>query len=389
MISALFEANLFKNKNTVREAIQNPNSSGQGFDETHQLHALHATAVQHGFKYSHSTPIRQHDGIIATHHTWAHGEHKIEAYHGSEHWNSKVSSASGHETIGHGAQALAKHLKGKAKRYKMIEDAEEFEHDDEDLELVTEIITNFSLALTNEDDLSEAFEDLCSYYDLDDEDASLLAYILIEASMDESDNDDDASDDAIEKNVRSFLKFLSQPFPKATSTSPNREGLTPLANERGVKKFLATLTVSKNPDPYGNDDAFSAKDVAVYDREKNHHGHPNVDFDNQKPSRPLAAATRDVSTGNQQFESYQLPNVKIQEGLLRPLNPKYLESIDRAFTQIKTMSGDMCESGAAEPHAQNWRETRELINKQKAKSAPDISEFNELQEPRGHSKRFK
>jgi hypothetical protein len=49
---------------TVKEAIDNPNSSGQGHDANHVHHPLHATCVKHKFSYSHSTPIYQPNGDI-------------------------------------------------------------------------------------------------------------------------------------------------------------------------------------------------------------------------------------------------------------------------------------------------------------------------------------
>jgi hypothetical protein len=99
--------------------IQNPNTSGQGYDADHVNHPLHNTCVKHGFAYSHSTPIHQRDSSVITHHTWAHGEHRVGAYADDDGWQSKTSTASGHSTEGHGAGALDKHLQGKVSRYKL------------------------------------------------------------------------------------------------------------------------------------------------------------------------------------------------------------------------------------------------------------------------------
>lgn len=99
------------------ESIVNANSSGQGYDEDHVNHPLHATCVAHGFGYSHSTPVHMKSGDVKIHHTWANGEHRVGAVEGSNHWTSKTSPASGHSTSGVGAIELGKHLKGKAKRY--------------------------------------------------------------------------------------------------------------------------------------------------------------------------------------------------------------------------------------------------------------------------------
>jgi hypothetical protein len=99
------------------EAIESSNSSGQGYDEEHKNHPLHQTLAQDGFDYSHSTPIHQKNGNIFIHHTWANQEHKVGAFAGSTKWSSKVSSASGHQHSGEGADQLAKHLKSKGARY--------------------------------------------------------------------------------------------------------------------------------------------------------------------------------------------------------------------------------------------------------------------------------
>lgn len=60
------------------------------------------------------------------HHTWANHEHKIGSYAGSQHWQSKVSSASGHSSTGEGARALTQHLEGKTKRYPELKVGEQY-----------------------------------------------------------------------------------------------------------------------------------------------------------------------------------------------------------------------------------------------------------------------
>ena len=107
------------------ESIQNPNSSGQGWDASHAEHALHATCVKHGWHYSHSTPIHQRNGDVLIHHTYARKEHKVGFYHKDTDWQSKVSSASGHSTHGSGAAELDKHLKGKVSRHKDLKEGQE------------------------------------------------------------------------------------------------------------------------------------------------------------------------------------------------------------------------------------------------------------------------
>ena len=73
--------------------------------------------------------------------------------------------------------------------------------------------------------------------------------------------------------AKTLLDILSQPFPKSESKTPNEKGMTPLPQEPGARAFLKTLKVSAHPDPYGNDDSFSAKDVSVFQRAKNNYGY--------------------------------------------------------------------------------------------------------------------
>jgi hypothetical protein len=80
-------------------------------------------------------------------------------------------------------------------------------------------------------------------------------------------------------------------------TTPNKDGMQPLPNEKGVRAFLQQLKVSKYGDPVGNDAAFQAKDVKTFDRPKNRYGHPYADFNNQKSTQtPLANPRLNVQT---------------------------------------------------------------------------------------------
>jgi hypothetical protein len=90
---------------------------GQGQDEGHTDHPLAPVAARYGYKYSHSTPVHMKDGSVVTHHTFARGEHKIGVSDGSDEWDTKTSSGSGHSHSGKGADALGDHLKSKAGRY--------------------------------------------------------------------------------------------------------------------------------------------------------------------------------------------------------------------------------------------------------------------------------
>lgn len=96
--------------------IENPNSSGQGYDADHSRHPLHATVVKYGYTYSHSTPITALDGSTYVHHTYKLGTHNVGLSHGKL-WDTSVSTSSGHKWDGLGAIELDAHLKSKRRRY--------------------------------------------------------------------------------------------------------------------------------------------------------------------------------------------------------------------------------------------------------------------------------
>jgi hypothetical protein len=178
---------------------------------------------------------------------------------------------------------------------------------DEEIETLENTVRTFAESYLNEPDdidLGEFFESFVQYQEYSQWEAAILEGILIEAT--ELATGEDATDENVKLFLESFVAQLAKPFPKATKTSPNREGLTPLEGEGGVKKFLRSLTVFKYPDPYGNDDSFSAKDVKVYDRVANRHGHPYSaanDWNNQKPDWPLANPILNVQGEGRAFEA--------------------------------------------------------------------------------------
>ena len=74
--------------------------------------------------------------------------------------------------------------------------------------------------------------------------------------------------------MKSFLAALAKPAKKPTETTPNEFTKGKGTQQGGVTRFLQQLKVARHPEPFGNDDAFSAKDVKVFDRQKNNYGHP-------------------------------------------------------------------------------------------------------------------
>lgn len=108
------EPTRYSHKATTEE-IQSPNSSGQGTDPNHASNPYHGTLKKHGFAYSHSTAVGGGNGKGGyTHHTYAKGERKVgvhkDAQSGAWAWNSKKSSASGHELTGATGDKLEAHL---------------------------------------------------------------------------------------------------------------------------------------------------------------------------------------------------------------------------------------------------------------------------------------
>lgn len=104
---------------TVDEAIENPNSSGQGHDASHSKNPYHDTMLKHGYKYSHSTPVTV-GGNKQIAHAYKHGSLKDHVAGvretGSGHkWEvHKLGSGSGYS--GGNAASLDKHLKGHVAR---------------------------------------------------------------------------------------------------------------------------------------------------------------------------------------------------------------------------------------------------------------------------------
>lgn len=96
--------------------IENPNSSGQGYDASHMQHELHTTVVKYGYVYSHSTQVRATDQTTYVHHTYKFGAHNVGLIHANL-WETSTSTASGRKHAGKGAVQLDAHLKSKRRRH--------------------------------------------------------------------------------------------------------------------------------------------------------------------------------------------------------------------------------------------------------------------------------
>lgn len=95
------------------EAIESPNSSGQGHDPDHKSNPFHATIVKHGFTYSHSTPVTHGDKKVI-HHTYKKGNRNVSVHYdpkSSAHKWSSSKGGSGVHTTGFIHGKLDAHLK--------------------------------------------------------------------------------------------------------------------------------------------------------------------------------------------------------------------------------------------------------------------------------------
>lgn len=102
--------------------IQNPNSSGQGFDPEYKDNPYHNIIVDMGLNYSHTTPITRMDGAKYMHHTYKLNSKFSVGVNGSEVslsswcWQGSVSG-SGRMRCGYSVALLKKYLKGAVRRH--------------------------------------------------------------------------------------------------------------------------------------------------------------------------------------------------------------------------------------------------------------------------------
>lgn len=123
----------------VIEAIENPNTSGQGHDPDHKDNPYHDTLLKHGYEYSHTTPVNhsaysvgpKHPDYknqdIRMHHAYKHKDLKDHVVgvnknsHGEHVWQThRLGNSPGSGTSGRGVEALTKHLKGHLARAKKL-----------------------------------------------------------------------------------------------------------------------------------------------------------------------------------------------------------------------------------------------------------------------------
>lgn len=157
---------------------------------------------------------------------------------------------------------------------------------------------------------------------------------------------------------KSLLAFLNQPRPKPSIRYPNQDGMTPLENEPGARAILKMHPIQDWPSANANDDAFSAKDVKVFDRAANRFGHsydPKA-FNAQPEGHPLRNPNLNVLTQTEAFAAvdsvglgslvdYRVVNIRTGEyvtkkmhkeeaiELAAKLNNEYLTQLDESVTR--------------------------------------------------------
>lgn len=108
-----------KHKGYYEESIQNPNSSGQGFDPDAKKNPFANILARSGYEYSHSTPVT-YGTEKAIHHTYKRGEHVVSVVNHPRQgwvWTAKTSTSSGHQNSGKSERLLDVALANKRKRY--------------------------------------------------------------------------------------------------------------------------------------------------------------------------------------------------------------------------------------------------------------------------------
>ncbi len=293
---------------------------------------------------------------------------------------------------------------------------------------MTDILSSFA-SMLSEDNLDDESNDIEATFDcwaestgeLSEDDILLLKMILNETTA-------EAYGQASDANIRKVLKILGQGGVNddVTMTTPNKNGMTPLKNEKGARAFLRQLKTATRPyDPHNNT-GFRASSYKAFPREKNHFGYDYSyanDFNNQPDSPPgnraLANPTLNVRTeafaavdaiGMNMAHQYkvvnlltsefvtglchkedaqkianelnaafavelaqldetkraanEIPSLALQENIFRPLNPAYLKAFQK---ENYTMSGSIAQSGAPSTAVSDWKAAQLLIERRKGK----------------------
>ena len=116
----------------VTEAIDRPNSSGQGYDDDYMHNPYHGVIRKYGYEYSHSTPVT-HGAEKLIHHTYKQGDHNVSVW--GNKWSTSTGGGSGrmftggHPNTDRAAGDLERHLRDKARRYGLTESKMQYDND--------------------------------------------------------------------------------------------------------------------------------------------------------------------------------------------------------------------------------------------------------------------
>jgi hypothetical protein len=217
--------------------------------------------------------------------------------------------------------------------------------DDEEATVIHQILGVFGRRLSEGDDLSEAWEGFTNFYGMSPDESDWLSEIIIDCALDGLD------ELTIAEATEPFL--LSK-----------------------IWEFLRGCA-EEAKDPFGNEDAFSAKDVKVFDRKTNRYGHSYNADDEREASRPTKGPLQNARL-NVAAESRQLPSVPLQEGLTDNRHMgAYVAAIKKSNN---TYGGRLMDADYSTNNVADWKKAQLLREQQRARFGEDneLSEQNAL-----------
>lgn len=168
LVNGKLPAHTFNGKSCsgqLQEAINRPNTSGQGYDDDYLNNPYHGIIRKYGYQYSHSTPVT-HGAEKIIHHTYKQGEHNVSVW--GNNWSTSTSTASGRQVSGghpNTARAgadLERHLLNKARRYDLTEAFDALPGVDEDTKAAVEKVNKIldeAQDIYNDEEAATRFKD--------------------------------------------------------------------------------------------------------------------------------------------------------------------------------------------------------------------------------------
>lgn len=298
-----------------------------------------------------------------------------------------------------------------------------FENDPDNL---VEAITAFAEGTDDNSDLDKSFADFFEHFAVNEHDQNLLLDFLIAASMEIFDE----LDAEPEEKVRAFLSQM-RTYPQSGSTRTFRnddlaknfpidrysvDGNDDVFQARDIPVFDLVKNRYGNPRVDYNDLPVNHQvlanprlnvAVAIDSVGQNQNHQWRVVRNGRYVTQRMMSKNEAIQLAqqlNQNAEQLQemetveealtrkqtreerglkekektLPSIPMHEGLLQPLNPCYLQAIDR-LNPSWTMSGSLTQSDHTVKHASDWKATQQLINERKKKFGEDkVDEHNAI-----------